>query len=160
MTRRALAATLGALVLLGALAGLAAAAPPRASLPDIEDEVMCPVCGTPLNISEAPQAEREREFIRSLIARGQTKDQIKRALVAEYGAAVLAVPDDEGIDLAAWAVPIGALLVAAVAIALALPRWRRRRPGGGGDEEELAPPAELAPADASRLERDLARYDR
>ena len=159
MIRRALAAALTAVALLAPLAGPALAAPPRASLPDIEDEVMCPVCGTPLNISEAPQAEREREFIRTLIARGQTKDQVKRALVAEYGVAVLAVPGDEGVDLAAWAVPAVALLLAAVAVAMTLPRWRRRRPGGG-DEQELAPPAELAPADAHRLERDLARYDR
>ena len=158
MSRRALAGVLAATVLLGSLPGAALAASPRASLPDIEDEVMCPVCGTPLNISEAPQAEREREFIRTQIARGQTKEQIKRALVAEYGTAVLAVPDDEGVDLAAWAVPAAALLLAALSIALALPRWRRRRPAGGGAER--APVAELGAADANRLERDLARYDR
>ena len=159
MIRRALGAALAVTVLLTALAAPAQAVAPRASLPDIEDEVMCPVCGTPLNISEAPQAEREREFIRTLIVRGQTKEQIKRALVAEYGAAVLAVPGDEGIDLAAWAVPVAALLLAAVAVALALPRWRRRQPGGGEDAEP-APAAELAPPDARRLDRDLARYDR
>ena len=39
------------------------AAEPRASLPDIEDEVMCVECGTPLNLSNAPVADREREFI-------------------------------------------------------------------------------------------------
>jgi cytochrome c-type biogenesis protein CcmH len=51
----------------------AAASEPRASLTDIEDEVMCPICGTPLNLAAAPQAERERAFIRRLIARGETK---------------------------------------------------------------------------------------
>jgi len=54
----------------------------RASLPDIEDEVMCPVCGTVLEHAFAPQAERERALIRRLIAEGRTKEEIKDALVA------------------------------------------------------------------------------
>ena len=34
---------------------------PKTTLGDIEDEVMCPVCGTPLGLAtEAPQAQRER----------------------------------------------------------------------------------------------------
>jgi cytochrome c-type biogenesis protein CcmH len=52
----------------------AAVSNPRASLPDIEDEVMCPICGTLLELSEAPQAVRERVFIRRLIAEGQSKE--------------------------------------------------------------------------------------
>jgi hypothetical protein len=79
----------------------AGAAEPRASLTDIEDEVMCPICGTPLNLAAAPQAERERAYIRRLIARGRTKDEIKDALVREYGPEVLATPESEGFDLAA-----------------------------------------------------------
>ncbi|MFM9043819.1 MAG: hypothetical protein ACKOPI_06765, partial [bacterium] len=43
----------------------------QASLPDIEDEVMCPICGTILEASNSPQAEREREFIRAQIAQGK-----------------------------------------------------------------------------------------
>ena len=37
---------------------------PKTTLGDVEDEVMCPVCGTPLGLAtEAPQAERERALI-------------------------------------------------------------------------------------------------
>ena len=36
----------------------AAAAAPRASLPDIEDEVMCLECGTALNVSTSPWPTR------------------------------------------------------------------------------------------------------
>jgi cytochrome c-type biogenesis protein CcmH len=46
----------------------------KTTLPDVEDEVMCPVCGTALNLSGGPQADREREFIRRQIAAGKTKD--------------------------------------------------------------------------------------
>ena len=75
----------------------ALAAEPRASLPDIEDEVMCPICGTLLELSEAPQAERERVFIRNLIAAGATKEEIKDALVAEYGEEVAGAARGRGL---------------------------------------------------------------
>ena len=89
-----------------ALPAAAAAQEPQTSLPDIEDEVMCPICGVTLELAtEAPQAIQEREFIRERIAEGQTKDEIKDALVAEFGPEVLAVPEAKGFDLAAWLVP-------------------------------------------------------
>jgi cytochrome c-type biogenesis protein CcmH len=150
--RRATAAALTAMLLAGPSAALAAA--PRASLPDIEDEVMCPVCGVPLNIAEAPQAQREREFIRDLIDRGYTKAQIKRSLEAQFGPAVLALPQKSGFDLAAYLVPIGLGAAATAGLGFALVRWRRR----GTAAPSAAAPA-LSGADARRLEEDLSRYD-
>ena len=97
----------------------------QANLPDVEDEVMCPVCGTALNLSVSPQADRERAFIRHEIAQGKTKDEIKDDLVAQYGTAVLAEPPKSGFDLTAWLVPGVAILIAAIAIAFGLRRWRR-----------------------------------
>ena len=47
-------------------AGLPAApapAAPQTSIADVEDEVMCPICGTLLELAESPQAQRERAFI-------------------------------------------------------------------------------------------------
>jgi len=134
---------------------------PRTTLPDVEDEVMCPVCGTTLELAtEAPQANRERELIRGLIAAGKTKEEIKDALVAEYGREILAVPDTEGFDLVAWLAPGAAILAAGVAIFLGLRRWRRdarddAAEGRGGGSAE--PP--LGEADAKRLEADLKRYE-
>jgi cytochrome c-type biogenesis protein CcmH/NrfF len=133
----------------------AAPAEPRASLTDIEDEVMCPICGTPLNLAEAPQAERQRAFIRRLIASGETKDEIKDALVREYGPEVLATPESEGFDLAAWLVPAGGILLAALALAFGVRRWR----GRGPDRQSPAGGDELDAADSERLRSDLARYD-
>lgn len=140
------------------LAPAAAAQEPQASLPDIEDEVMCIVCGVPLELAtEAPQANQERDLIRRLIAQGLTKDEIKDRLEAEYGPAVLAIPGDEGFDLAAWVVPGAAIVLAGVAIGVGLRRWRR----GGADGDGGEPPADeaLNSTDAERLEADLARYD-
>ena len=142
-----------ALVLVLAPARVAIAVPPRASLPDIEDEVMCLECGTPLNLSNAPVAERERAFIRREIARGKTKEQIKQALVDRFGPAVLAEPEDEGFGLAAYLVPVLVALLASVGVFAAARRWRR--PGG-----TAAAPSTPDPADEQRLDRELAAYDR
>jgi cytochrome c-type biogenesis protein CcmH/NrfF len=150
--RSALPTLLAALALLAAVPG-AHAATPRTTLPDVEDEVMCTVCGTPLNQAQAPQADRQRALIRQLIARGATKEEIKRRLVDEYGPEVLATPPREGFNLAAHAVPVALGLAALAALALVAARWRRRRPAA------LAAPSPLSRADARRLDEDLARYD-
>ena len=151
--RRALAGLVTALVLAGAPGALAPDCP-RASLGDVEDEVMCPVCGTPLNLAEeAPQAERERAFIQRLIDRCQSKDQIKHALVAQFGERVLALPGDQGGDdlgdVLVYVVPALAILLAAAGIAVGASRWRRRR----------GPSASAAPVTSKRLDSDLERYD-
>jgi cytochrome c-type biogenesis protein CcmH len=151
--RRALPLTLLAALALSALPSPAAAAP-RASLVDIEDEVMCPICGTLLELSESPQAARERAFIARLIAAGRTKQEIKDALVAEYGREVLAVPGSSGFDLSAYLVPIVVFVVCGLALGGGILRWRRRSP----------PPTEDAVRgpqgkEAERLEADLRRYD-
>ena len=152
MRRRPIALALIATLLLAPTAG---AQEPRASLPDIEDEVMCTICGTLLELAENAQADREREFIRNLIAQGLTKEQIKDALVVEYGESVLATPDDSGFDLTAWLLPIIAAGIGAAGVGFAVWRWRRERP------DEPDGPARPAPqgADAERLDADLARYD-
>jgi cytochrome c-type biogenesis protein CcmH len=136
------------------LAAPAQGAEPQTSLADIEDEVMCPICGTTLQLSQSPQAERERAFIQDLIAAGASKDEVKDALVAEYGPEVLATPDTEGFDLAAWLVPGAAIVLAAIAIALGLRRWRRER-GWVAEADQDA----IDPEDKERLDRDIARYD-
>lgn len=147
------AAALLALVLALLAPAAAQAAAPRASLVDIEDEVMCVTCKIPLNIAEGPQPARQREFIRGLIAEGQTKEQIKTALVAQYGENVLALPDSDGVGLTAYLVPLALLGLLGGGLVVLIPRWRRRTP---------APAAGGAPAissaDATRLDDDLARY--
>jgi cytochrome c-type biogenesis protein CcmH len=151
MRRSALIA--GCLLALALAAAAAfAAAGPRVEISDVEDEVMCPVCGTLLELSDSPQAQREKAFIARMIAAGRTKAEIKDALLAEYGPEVLALPEGSGFDLTAYLVPAIAFAFAVAALALGLLRWRRRPDGGG----RPAPPGER---DAERLDADIGRYD-
>jgi cytochrome c-type biogenesis protein CcmH len=146
-----------ALLLLLAPASAALAATPQTTTTDIEDEVMCPICGTLLELAESPQAQRERALVKRLIAEGRTKSEVKDVLVTQYGPAVLALPGGSGFDLSAYLVPLVAFLAAAVALVLGVRRWRRagRGSGPGGSATAGGPQGE----DAERLEADLARYD-
>lgn len=134
-------------------AAWAASSCPKTSLGELEDEVMCPVCGTSLAVAtEAPQAKRERAFIRSQIAQCRTKSQIKQALVAQFGPEILATPTKSGFDLAAWLVPGAAVLLAALAIGAALIRWRRQATARAAGDA-------LSTDDNLRLDDELKRLD-
>lgn len=134
----------------------AVAVAPRATLPTIERQVMCATCKIPLNVAESPQANRERAFIRNLISQGQTEAQIKKALVDQYGPAVLALPSAKGFDLAAYLVPAIVVVALLVLLALLLPSWRRHARA----QAAHAPRApDLSTSDASRLDADLKRFD-
>ena len=94
---------------------------------------MCPICGTLLELAESPQAQRERVLVKRLIAEGKTKAEVKDALVAQYGPAVLALPEGSGFDLSAYLVPVIAFVAAGVALAFGVLRWRRAaKPPGAG----------------------------
>jgi cytochrome c-type biogenesis protein CcmH len=155
---RAVSKTVGIWMLVMAITALTTApavGAERASLTEIEKQVMCPVCGTLLQLAESPQAQREKAFIQRLIAEGKTEAQIKDALVAEYGDEVLALPQDSGFSLSAYVVPIVAFVVAAVALALGVLRWRRASGSSRGKPAAAGPKGD----DAERLDADLARYD-
>jgi cytochrome c-type biogenesis protein CcmH len=155
--RRVAAVLLAALLLAAAAPAVAGAAcaQPRASLPDIEGQVMCLVCGVPLSLADSPQASRERDFINGLIDRCQTTRQIKTALVAQYGPRVLALPKDNGFNAAVYIVPVLALLLGAGLAVVAVRWWSARA------EPESAPLASApSRADSRRLDAEMARWDR
>jgi cytochrome c-type biogenesis protein CcmH len=125
------------------------------TLPTIERQVMCVTCKIPLNVAESPQANRERAFIRTLISQSHSEAQIKRALVAEYGPAVLALPSAKGFDLAAYLVPAAVVLALIGLLAVLLPDWRRRASAQRQQQGEVPPPS---PSDAARLQADIERF--
>lgn len=151
-------ALLIALCLLALPATAAAAPAPQTTVNAIEAEVMCPICGTLLELAESPQARREKVFVAKLVGEGKSKAEVKDALVAQYGPSVLALPKASGFDLSAYLVPILAIAIAVVVLAFSVLRWRR---SGREREPSAADAAADAPQgeDAERLEADLSRYD-
>ena len=122
------------------------------TLAELEGEVMCPVCGTTLDQSNSPAAQQIKRVIASRIAAGDTKSQIKKGLVAEYGEAILAAPEHKGFGLLAWWVPLIGILGAALLVGAGAWRWSHSR-------EREPDPSQLDPALERRLDDELARWD-
>jgi cytochrome c-type biogenesis protein CcmH len=148
-------------VVVGLLLALVLAAPAVASerhptLGELEGEVMCPTCKTTLDQSTAPIADRIRQFISARIAAGDTKSEIKRKLVLQFGPAVLAEPSKHGFNLLAWVLPFVALGVGAAALAWLAWRWSRRR---DAEASAVAGEGAIDPELERRLDDELARFD-
>jgi len=134
------------------VAGGAAAAP---SPSDLEAELVCPVCGTTLDQSDAPVALRMKRYVRERLAAGASEAQIKAELVDQFGPGVLAEPPKSGFDLLAWLVPLGVLVAGAVGVGLIAWGWSRRRGDGGADDAPAALDAELE----RRVDAELRRFE-
>ena len=151
--------------LLFALAALALAAPAFASeqhptLGELEGQLMCPICaGETLAQSDSPAAQRIKAYIQERIAAGDTRSEIKRKLVEQWGKRILAAPPRHGFDLLAWALPLVGLLGGAGVLGLLAWRWTRVR------EPEPAPQRwslnghPLDPDEERRLDEELKRFD-
>jgi cytochrome c-type biogenesis protein CcmH len=122
------------------------------TLAELEGEVMCPVCGTTLDQSNAPAAQQIKRLIAVRIAAGDTKSEIKTRLVSEYGDAILAAPKRKGFGLLACWLPIVGILGAAALLAAGAWRWSHAR-------EDEPPPARLDPALERRLDDELRRFE-
>ena len=154
MKRLAIAAVL-ALAALLALPGLGLAARARASLTDIENDVMCVACNESLAVAQSEEADQERSFIQALINQGDTKAQIERKLVGQYGPAVLGRPPAQGFSLSLYVLPPALVALGIVILLITLPRWRARsRARRAAVGSSLA----LSPDDARRLEDELSRF--
>jgi cytochrome c-type biogenesis protein CcmH len=148
------------LLLVLALPASAAASEKHPTLRELEGDLMCPTCGTSLELSNAPAADQIRRFVRARIAAGDTKSEIEDKLVAEFGRGVLASPPKEGFDLLAWVLPLLALGLGAAAIGVLVVRWSRARepePAAGAAGANGRVP--LDPALEQRLDDELARFE-
>ena len=126
----------------------------RPTSAELESELVCPVCETTLDTSDAPAARRMKAFIRARIAAGDTKSEIKAQLVDQFGTAVLAVPPRRGFDLVAWVLPLAGLGLGVVAVGALAWRWSRvRGDAASADDEE-----QLDPALERRLDDELEHF--
>jgi cytochrome c-type biogenesis protein CcmH len=133
-----------------------AATAPRASLTQIENDVMCVACHEPLSVAQSPEAFSERAYIRQLIAQGLTQNQIESQLVSQYGPSVLAKPPAHGFNLLIYVLPPLVLVIGILTLVLTLPKWRRRSRLAATTPAPTPPP--IDPEDERRLDEDLARH--
>jgi len=155
------AVTVAALALAGPAA--AACAHPRASLTFLEGQIMCPTCHTTLDQSDAPAAQRIKAYIQMRIDECATTQQIKSELVANFGAGILAAPTHKGLDLLAWWLPLGGVILGAGLLALGVWRWSHAREpfaaAAGGPALNGKPSPELDPETERRLDELLAKLE-
>ena len=117
---------------------------------------MCTLCHESLAVAQSPQADAERNYIRGLIAQGETKQQILNNMVAQYGQNVLGKPPASGFNLTVYILPPAILLVGLAILGLTLPRWRRRTRAAAARSPAAAPAFD--PAETARLEHELSQF--
>jgi cytochrome c-type biogenesis protein CcmH len=112
---------------------------PDARARRLERRLACPVCeGESLADSNVPEARAMRADIRDRIAGGQSDGRILDTYADAYGEDILLDPDNDGIGLVVWVVPVVGVAAGAVAIGLALRRWSRQpRLAATADDEVL-----------------------
>lgn len=120
---------------------------------ELESELVCPVCETTLDSSDAPVARLMKARIRERIAAGDTKSEIKTYFVDQFGTGVLAVPPRRGFDLVAWLLPLAGLGLGLVVVGALAWRWSRKRDDGAGEADPLDPALER------RLDDALERFE-
>ena len=149
-----LVALVGAAVAL-LLVAPASASEQRPTAAELESELVCPVCETTLDSSDAPIARLMKARIRERIAAGDTKSEIKAYFVDQFGAGVLAVPPRKGFDWIAWLLPLAGLGAGVVVVGVLAWRWSRK----GDDDAGEAHRDPLDPAVEQRLDDELARFE-
>lgn len=91
----------------------------------LAEEIRCPECqGLSAGDSSAATARAIRADIRDRVASGQSDAEIREAMVERYGESILLRPEDDGLGLVVWGLPVAALVLGAGGLAVALRRWR------------------------------------
>ena len=98
---------------------------PAARAHDLETQLKCPECqGLSVADSQAPTSRAIRADIKRRIKEGQSDGQIRRAYVDTYGESILLTPQDSGVSLIVWILPIVVVALGATGIVFALRRNR------------------------------------
>lgn len=107
----------------------------------------CPVCQG-LSIADSPSemAVNMKAEVRSMLAKGYTREQIETYVVRSYGEFVLLEPKFEGVNALVWILPVAALLLGAFAVWKVLGKLSaapQPKPRVSADDPDLARVREL-----------------
>jgi cytochrome c-type biogenesis protein CcmH len=156
---RGLAGAAAAIMLL-AVIGRAAAAPPRAAVPvdeqtvhDVSSQLRCVVCQN-LSVADSPSetAKQMCAIVRERLAAGDSPEQVRAYFVEKYGDWILLSPPKSGFTLLVWVAPFVVLGIGLVLVAVVVRRWSRR--------PQATAPAQLDPAVRARIRREMSEMDK
>ena len=89
----------------------------------LEKEIMCPVCdGQTLDQSQSLIANNMKDAIKKKIEEGYSEEEIKVYFINRYGDSVLAYPKMTGFNSIAYIIPIIAIFLGVVILALYIRR--------------------------------------
>ncbi len=113
---------------------------------EVASGLRCPVCQG-LSIADSPSemAVNMKAEVRSMLAKGYTREQIETYFVRSYGEFVLLEPKFQGVNALVWIRPIAALLLGAFAVRRVLRKLTAApsQPRVSADDPDLARVREL-----------------
>jgi cytochrome c-type biogenesis protein CcmF len=112
----------------------------------------------PLDTCACGWADDKRVEVRGLLAAGEEPTKIQESYRAQYGAKALAIPSDEGLDRALWAVPLASMVFAVGFIVLMGRRWQRRGVEAHAEAKAKGSTSQLQYD--SRLDEELERLEK
>ncbi|MCU1498872.1 MAG: Cytochrome c heme lyase subunit CcmL [Acidimicrobiales bacterium] len=102
--------------------------PPRTDeqrIQDIEASLRCPQCSSQsVANSDTPSSQGVKVIVGERVAAGDSDEQIRDFVAAEYGREILLDPSGKGFGALVWGVPVAAAVVAVGALALRFGSWR------------------------------------
>jgi len=130
------------------------------SFQEVEESLTCQ-CGCGLTVHSCNHVTCDsalplRAEIRSLIDRGDSKEQIIKAFSDKYGEKILSSPTTSGFNLLAWVMPFVVVGVAILLVLLVVNKW-----GRGSRRPPSAPkgPTRARSANEEIMERELKSFD-
>src|SRR5262249_43226448 len=92
----------------------------------LEHQLACPVCtGESVAESNAPESRAIRAGIVQRIREGQSDQPIRDPYVAVYSDKIRLTPDNGGLGVLAWGIPVVGIILGGAGIVFALRRWSR-----------------------------------
>ncbi|CAN5443879.1 hypothetical protein BH10ACT1_BH10ACT1_15510 [soil metagenome] len=92
---------------------------------DIEESLRCPQCSSQsVANSETPSSKGVKVIVRERVKAGDSDEQIRDFVAAQFGREVLLDPSGKGFGALVWGVPVAAGVIAVGALALRFGDWR------------------------------------
>lgn len=129
----------------------------RAAMLDVAKEIIPPGCihSMTADYCMLPTAFDTRDEIVGLLRQGMSKQEVIDTLTDKYGERILAAPTKRGFNLLVWILPIVAIIIGAIFIAIIVRNWVARRKE---TEEYGETSTTVSRVDAQKVEDELKHW--